>query len=176
MKTKVALMLTFAAVTIGLSVANGQGPVRRLIQNWKFQDAPGYCTGPECQSGLQSPAPFVPVPKTAPAPMPSAKKAAELGSIRGTIVHEVVRHRLRAELLNKGYSVSDATALTSTVSNELIEAAADAAGAPGGFFQQLLQTLITFLQSPQGQALMNALIQALIQIITHGSNVPFPIP
>jgi hypothetical protein len=163
---KVTMLGMFAVLVLCTTygASEGQGPIRRLLFGVPANQT---CVNGNCAAAYDGT--FEQVPATKFVLAPSAKKAAELGTIRGTVIHEYVRHRLVAELMKtKGMSWGEARVAANSVSNEMLEAQAEKVGAPGGFFQQILAAFEAFINSPQGQQLFNALIQALIVMITHG--------
>jgi hypothetical protein len=158
---KVTMVGMFAVLALCTTygVSEGQGPIRRFLFG-----APANQT---CVNGNCNPASVAATP--APAPVVLApgqtKMTVKAGPVAHTLAHEFVRLKVAAGLRAKGYSVQDANTLAGSLSDEMMENAAAAVGAPSGFFQQLLQELITFINSPQGQQIMAALIQLLIHLI-----------
>lgn len=168
MVKKIALGGLFVAVLAGLTLtASGQGPVRRVLQKTFGPPAVPLAV---CDPATGQCAPVTAAVIVPPQPMASSTKVGAVkasGPLGGTLVHEFVRLRVAAELRKKGQSWSDAHAAAASLSNQMIEAAAGLpdVGAPSGFFQQLLADLMAFLQSPQGQQIMAALIKALLALL-----------
>lgn len=156
---KVLLGLTFLFASIGLSAAPQLFPRHRAVV---VQSA------------------FLPVPGVAPTPMqpPAAPVEGAFGASKklGPVACAAVRMHLRKEYRKQGLgiveSISKANEATDAVINGLVPdaekvAGASVAGAKFGAIGDgtLIQAIIEFFKSPQGQALIKALIDMIIHML-----------
>ena len=96
--------------------------------------------------------------------------------------HFATRLIVRGQLRKQGYGRDDINFMLDGLDDNMIDAASTATGTDAGLastesgassgtgtgvFAQILQALMTFLESPQGQALIAALIQMLIASLGH---------
>lgn len=82
---------------------------------------------------------------------------------RGQILHDLIRLRVGAELRRQGHA--DAHALANHLPNSVIDAAinsAPEAKAIGDGTHPILDAFFAFIESPTGQAIIAALIKALL--------------
>lgn len=168
MRRKLSVAALFLAAVTCLTfagLADAQGPVRNWLRS-KFNPMEAPATMPTCDANgnCTYPAGF-PLPMAGP-PVTTKVGAVKAGAPFGsTLVHEFHRIKLAKQLRDKGYSISDAHALAGTVSDQMMEGVAQTVGAPAGFFQQLIGDLMTFLASPTGQQLEQALMAALLKLL-----------
>lgn len=120
---------------------------------------------------------FLPVPKVAPLPMQATPIAAASDSKKlGPVACVAVRMHLRHAYLAKGKSFAQAVKLANQADDETINglvadaekvAQAKVAGAKFGAIGDgsIIAVIIEFFKSPQGQALIAALVEMLIHLI-----------
>jgi hypothetical protein len=88
------------------------------------------------------------------------------------LLYTLLKMATSVQLKRKGISLSDSQAALSQLDGGIIDGVAADAGvaypAEKGASGQIIAALLAFLASPQGQALMAALIQMLISLIAGG--------
>lgn len=104
-------------------------------------------------------------PITSTATMPVPMSAANVAAARHPIAHQWVRIKLTAALVAKGHTRSDAKLMAESLSDEMIEQAGAAVGAPGGFFQRLLAALEACRANPDCSKFIDALMAYLIALL-----------
>ena len=100
-------------------------------------------------------------------PATGKKRRAGGPNIRGPIFHDFVRMKVQAELMKTGENVTDAHTLAYSLTDGVIDGASASAGIKANAFNGgVLAAIVAFFQSPEGQALLSALVQSLIAILS----------
>jgi hypothetical protein len=94
----------------------------------------------------------------------TGRVSAPLGA-RHPVAHQFVRIKLTAGLVKTGHSWMEARAMADSLSDEVIEQAGAAVGAPGGFFQNLLDALTKCEQDPNCKKFLDMLMTYLITLL-----------
>jgi hypothetical protein len=181
-----ALALVVASISVSLS--NAQGPIRKFLHGgtpvrdlFSGASSCGSSAMGSCASGMSSGScssatsfgacgtAATTAPTLATGTVTTVK--APVGSIRSTVVHDLVRLKVAAELRKQGKTAGEARTLAESLSDQLIEGAGSAVGVPGGFFQQLLADLMAFINSPNGQAILGALVKYLLALLGADSGI-----
>lgn len=144
-------------------ILHGQAPFRDALFGSKSTcGADGSC-------GSAAPAEAC-APAYAPAMVTSGgvkTAAAPAATVRETVFHTYVKMKVAAELRKKGHSVAEAHSLAWTLTPEMIDGAAAMVKIPVGQLGDgtILQLILDFFKSPQGQQLLAALIQMLLGLL-----------